>query len=308
LEGCRIALASVDWERVGEIDSQKSPVAELKRISAQVSALTPAARFCIEAALLDLIGKHRRQPAYRLINNKSRHTKAIPVSALLNSETPKAALEAARRALAQGIRTFKVKLRRASASEWNFDILKTLRRELGDDVELRADANGAFAPDEAPSLLHRLAQFRLEFVEEPTHLESMRSWTSAPVPLALDESLQSASHWRAAEALIRRGVCQYVILKPAALGGLTGALEVANWASALGARTVVTHMWDGPMGFAANATLALAVQSSGIACGLARHSGLEAWAGWRLPFLTGNAVIPTDMPGLGITSSGEATS
>jgi hypothetical protein len=66
-------------------------------------------------------------------------------------------------------------------------------------------------------------------------------------------------------------------------------------------------MWDGPIGFAANAALALALQRKGTACGLRGFSELNTWGEWHLPFLTDNAVVPTQLPGLGLAPASNRT-
>jgi L-alanine-DL-glutamate epimerase-like enolase superfamily enzyme len=62
-----------------------------------------------------------------------------------------------------------------------------------DEISLRVDANGAFAPKEAMGKLNRLAEFEIHSIEQPIrqgHWEEMaRLCAHSPVPVALDEEL-----------------------------------------------------------------------------------------------------------------------
>src|SRR5690606_5811008 len=70
---------------------------------------------------------------------------------------------------------------------------------------------------------------------------------------------------------------QFCILKPMALGGFSRALRWAQVAEELGARALVSHLFDGPVALDAAAALAFAVQEPGYAAGLGEHAGLFAF-------------------------------
>lgn len=299
LAQCGSALGGINWQSVGSLDLNKPTAVEIEAVLNRMGALPPAARFAVETALFDLSGKRLQLPMYRLLGS-SPVPQPVPLSALLDAETPKRALESARSAWDRGIRTLKVKLGPPALAEWNLDILKLLRGELGRELILRADANGRFESQDAERLVRRLVEISLEFLEEPCPFDSVAKWETSAIPLALDESLQDGRNWDRIDQLIRRGVCKFVVLKPAALGGAIRCLELSKRFEALGAHPLVTHMWDGPVGFAATASLALAMPSRAVACGLDGYSGMSRAGERNVPFLTANELVPSGLPGLGL--------
>jgi L-alanine-DL-glutamate epimerase-like enolase superfamily enzyme len=68
-----------------------------------------------------------------------------------------------------------------------------------------------------------------------------------------------------------------VVLKPMALGGILRCLEIARLAHERRLDVVVSHLFDGPLALAAAAVLALTAGTPGVAMGLDRHAGLDAW-------------------------------
>ena len=61
---------------------------------------------------------------------------------------------------------------------------------------------------------------------------------------------------------------------------------------------IVTHLFDGPVGHAAAAHLAISVQSGGPAAGLDAHEGLAAWPATRLAYLMHGSILPIASAGL----------
>jgi L-alanine-DL-glutamate epimerase-like enolase superfamily enzyme len=77
-------------------------------------------------------------------------------------------------------------------------------------------------------------------------------------------------------------------------------LGLAELARGLGLGVVVSHTFEGPVAWAAAACLALAVESPGLAAGLDRHAGLNAWPEVT-PATIGQAeIVPASAPGLGL--------
>lgn len=92
-------------------------------------------------------------------------------------------------------------------------------------VEIRLDANGAFAPDEVLEKLKELSRFEIHSIEQPIrakqqdHLQEICIQT--PIPIALDEELIGVDVTTEGLRLLEYIRPQYIILKPTLLGGLT---------------------------------------------------------------------------------------
>jgi o-succinylbenzoate synthase len=245
------------------------------------SVRSPAARFALESALVDLWSRRRGEPAWKLLarllgelHGASGEPAAAadagrPVAALLPADGGRA-LDHAERAFERGVRCFKAKTGVPRAWSDELATLRALRRRFP-EVRLRVDANQALSPAELWQRLPAFRELGLEWLEEPIpRFPEGIDW-EVGVPLALDESLQRTPPVPA-EAR-EHGVRAYV-LKPTTLGGFVRASELARDAVATKLDVVLSHAYEGPVGFSAVAALAVALGSARPPDGLDRHAGL----------------------------------
>src|SRR5213075_418562 len=107
-----------------------SPRDLLAAAAAALPPELPAARFALETVLLDRAGQRSGQPLWRLLSELipgPRTAEPVGLCALLPSADPAHALELARRGVAEGLRTFKLKLgpgRLAAPQEATLDLLR----------------------------------------------------------------------------------------------------------------------------------------------------------------------------------------
>jgi O-succinylbenzoate synthase len=162
------------------------------------------------------------------------------------------------------------------------DRVAAVRDALGPSGKIRVDANGAWSVDEAARVLGRLAEFGLEYAEQPCAtlgaLAALRRMTD--VPLAADESIRKASDPLAVRAA---GAADIVVLKVAPLGGVRRALAVA---AACELPVVVSSAVESSVGLAAGVALAAALPELRYDCGLATASMLTG-------DVTGRPLLPT---------------
>lgn len=119
-------------------------------------------------------------------------------------------------------------------------------------VELRLDANGAFAPEEALDRLDDLAPLNIAFVEQPI---SAGSWgvlaelcRHSPIPIGLDEELISIRTPDERDALLSTVRPQFLILKPALLGGFAASEAWIAEAEARNIRWIVNSLLESNIG------------------------------------------------------------
>lgn len=114
--------------------------------------------------------------------------------------------------------------------EREIELIKFIRTHFCPEVlELRLDANGAFSPTEAQEKLERLSKYAVHSIEQPI---KQRQWAEmaelcrvTPIAIALDEELIGISNQKEKRQLLSEIKPQYIILKPALCGGLSGADE-----------------------------------------------------------------------------------
>ena len=133
----------------------------------------------------------------------------------------------------QGLRYVKLKV----GEENDFETLSQARRELGEEVDLRVDANAAWNASEAIARLRELAPFRLSAVEQPVAKEDFeglgRVQEAVNIPVIADESLCTLAD---AQTLIRLKACQMFNIRLSKVGGISAALRIKNTAEAAGIR------------------------------------------------------------------------
>ncbi|MDY0780005.1 o-succinylbenzoate synthase [Tenacibaculum sp. IB213877] len=110
------------------------------------------------------------------------------------------------------------------------NLLKFIRSQFSaKDIELRVDANGAFAPSEALEKLQRLSEFDLHSIEQPIKQGQWQEMASlckkTPLPIALDEELIGVFSVTKKQELLQTINPQYIILKPSLVGGFGGSEE-----------------------------------------------------------------------------------
>lgn len=109
-------------------------------------------------------------------------------------------------------------------------ILQELRRKFSkEQLELRVDANGGFSIDEAGIVLQQLADLHIHSIEQPIKAGDWKGMAElcvqTPTPIALDEELIGITDLEEKKKLLETIKPQYIILKPALVGGFAGSDE-----------------------------------------------------------------------------------
>lgn len=149
--------------------------------------------------------------------------------------------------------------------------VRAVREALGPEGRIRVDANGAWNLDEAEHALHALAEFDLEYVEQPCAsldelAELRRRVRYMGIPIAADESVRKAAD---PLAVARAGAADLLIVKAQPLGGVRRALEIVAEA---GLPAVVSSALDTSVGLSMGLALAAALPGLEEDCGLGTAS------------------------------------
>lgn len=188
--------------------------------------LYPSIQFGVEQAFISLTSLD----AYTLF--PSAFTKGeigIPINGLIwmgEKSFMKAQIE---EKLKTGFSCIKLKIG-AIDFESELDLLKYIRDQFpASEIEIRVDANGAFAIPEALEKLKRLSDFELHSIEQPIKAgniaEMAELCVKSPLAIALDEELIGVSEFTKKEKIIKEIKPPYIILKPSLIGGYRGSDE-----------------------------------------------------------------------------------
>ncbi len=265
---------------------------------------TSTARAAIDLALHDLTARDAGvSVASWLAAKEGRSARAsLEVNALLTSRSPRDLADEARCAAAHGFRTLKLKVGVGSAAE-DVERVAAVRSAVAPELRIRADANGAWSPEQARRCLEALAPLDLEFVEQPVAAEDLaglaRVRRDASVPVAADESASSEASLR---RVLDAEAADVVMLKPAAIGGIARARAAAKLARSAGVLVVPTSFLDGAVGVLGALHLASSLPGPLLACGLATSALLESDLAPPPVPERGRLQVPPG-PGLGVVPS-----
>ena len=171
-----------------------------------------------------------------------------------------------------GCRTAKVKVaERGQTLADDVARVRAVREILGPEGRVRVDANMGWNVDEAEHAVHALAEYDLEYVEQPCatvpELADLRKRVKyMGVPIAADESVRKATD---PLAVARAGAADLIVIKAQPLGGVRRALDIVAEA---GLPAVVSSAIDTAIGLSQGAALAASLPSLDYDCGLGTAS------------------------------------
>jgi L-alanine-DL-glutamate epimerase-like enolase superfamily enzyme len=216
----------------------------------------PQAKAAVDCALHDLNAHALAVPLHRLFGGAVRDT--VPILRILAIKAPQEMAAQAQKLVDRGYRYLKIKVH--GHVEEDVARVAAIRQQVGADVHLTIDANQAYSPKDAVAALNRMAEHRIDLVEQPVAADDFEGLAlvtrSVPVTVEADEA---AASLRAVYELVARRAVDAVSLKIPKLGGLRNTLAAARLCEAAS----IKHR----LGAAVGSRL-LAAQALHLACAL----------------------------------------
>jgi L-Ala-D/L-Glu epimerase len=212
-EGVGEATPLPGWTESGDDCRAALEMADAVTDDALPGIDAPAARHGLSLALADLRARREGVSLVRWFGADP-GVESVAVNATIGDCSAGVAAERAIEAASDGFTTLKLKVGVRSVTE-DVERVREVREAVGNDVELRLDANGAWDREEARRALDAFSEFDPEYVEQPlsaTDLDGIEA-LETDVPIALDESLAGCGLDRCLE------VADVLVCKPMALGG-----------------------------------------------------------------------------------------
>jgi L-Ala-D/L-Glu epimerase / N-acetyl-D-glutamate racemase len=189
----------------------------------------PAAFCALETALLDAAGQTWNMPVSELIGPKLRTT--LEYSAVVPMLSPEKMGQLFQLVKSIGMRFIKLKV----GTDSDLETLQLARDALGNEVDIRVDANSAWTPAEAIDRLREMQPYRLSAVEQPVAkadfagLKQVRE--AIQIPVIADESLCNEDD---ARRLIDLQACQGFNIRLSKCGGPGTATRICQMAEKAG--------------------------------------------------------------------------
>jgi muconate cycloisomerase len=222
----------------------------------------PYAKAAIDFAFYDLTGRWLDLPVHKLLGGRLRTH--IPVTHSIGLISVAQAEIEATQVAAEGIKTIKIKI--GTDPQRDVEMVKAVRRAVGDDVELCVDANEGYrTPGEAITTFRQMEPYRIKYFEQPVMgIERMAEVARAiDTPVMADESA-----WNAHDAfqIAERRAAQIVSIYTTKPGGLYRAMEVSAVCRAAGIICNVNGSIETGVGNLANLHLAAAAPAVSLSC------------------------------------------
>ena len=196
-----------------------------------------SAKALIDNALWDLKGKLLGQPVWRLLGGST--PKPVPISSIVFGYTSVAAMakDAAKAVEEQGMRGFKVKTWKRSMED--VAVMREIRKAVGDDVFLYADANRVYTESEARRVFPHFADYDVKMVEDPCRYTSINDMArlahELPIPILADGWFETAVDVYNLARINAIGAVSVKINKT----GMTQALQLINICDKAGLQVVI---------------------------------------------------------------------
>ena len=186
----------------------------------------PSIQFGVEMAFLSLKSEN---PYLLFPSNFTNKTQSITINGLVWMGEAAFMKEQIEEKLEAGFNCIKLKIG-AIDFQKELELLQFIRNHFSaEKIEIRVDANGAFALNEALDKLKQLNQFQLHSIEQPIKKGNSKAMKdlceTTPFPIALDEELIGVFSFEEKEKLLQEIKPQYIILKPSFVGGFRGTQE-----------------------------------------------------------------------------------
>lgn len=276
-------LPGLHRESLAEVEAQTvSKLALIRHESTDAetmlsSELLPSVRCGLEMALISLRARQNgtmpsQSPQANVMPSH------LPLNALITGDST-AIVHRAEKAVREGYTTLKIKVGRASLEEDIVNV-RACREAVGNDIALRLDANRSWSLETALRLGEALHDCNIAYIEEP-----LKDWRGIPafheqtgISVALDEMLTSPDvSERAARTAIPSECLAGYVLKPSAIGSITGASNLASEAEARGLDAVVSSVFETGVALGFYAALAVSWNDGrSVACGLDTYKFLAA--------------------------------
>ena len=230
----------------------------------------PAAKHGVELALLNLLAQRQSISLAQLLVNHFGGTvrPSVAINAVLGAISPQLAAAKAQAYIHQGYRCLKIKVGTQDFAA-DFCRVKAVRSQVGNQIQIRIDANQGWTVETAIANLQKLADLDIEYVEQPVIASDLagmaRIKQSQSIPIAADEAVNNLAQL---QQVINAQAADLVILKPMAFGGILTAHHAAAIAIKSGLDIVVTTTIEGEIARQAALDLAAALPIQR-ACGLA---------------------------------------
>jgi muconate cycloisomerase len=195
---------------------------ELRRIletvgEQKIARKNPAAWCAVELACLDLWARYRNLPLWNFFKDEPLYDSFFYSAVIPLASDTQYLSEIIKLIKSNEMQFIKVKVADIATG---VEALRKVRKELGPDVDLRVDANGAFSPAAAIEFYRSVGTLNISAFEQPVPKEDLEGLKHVArfcdIPVIADESMYTDN---GVEYLINEKICSGVNVRISGCGG-----------------------------------------------------------------------------------------
>ncbi|ACA39113.1 dipeptide epimerase [Lysinibacillus sphaericus] len=214
----------------------------------------PSAKAALDIALYDLMGKITGQPVYQLIGGKAH--KELQVPRVISIKSPEEMAKDASEFVASGFRNIKIKV--GTNAELDIARIRAVREAIGDEVQLRVDANQGWNRMETLKVIRETIACHVDWYEQPVKAHDLRALKEiralSPCSIMVDEGVHNIYDL---VDVIEMRAADMLNIKLMKSGGIYPALALASLAEAAEMPCQVGSMVESAIATMAGAHLAI---------------------------------------------------
>lgn len=255
------------------------------------------AKGALVMAAYDLSGRALDTPVYNLLGGLVRDR--VPISWSLPIVDTDAVVDEGLKMIERGWRILKVKIGRPAAMD-DAAVVLDLREAVGDEIEIRADANQAYDVSTAIRVIRAMEEANPGFVEQPVHRDDILGMAEVRshvnVPIMADEGAETPEDMI---ALNRHRAADSASIYVIGTGGLDRSKRMASIAEACRMRGYLGGALESVIGASAGLHFAASSPAVDLGCEMTGQFLLRDDLGTEPLNVEDGAFVVPDGPGLG---------
>ncbi|MGY0287436.1 MAG: mandelate racemase/muconate lactonizing enzyme family protein [Candidatus Methanodesulfokora washburnensis] len=200
-----------------------------------------AAKLALEMAVIDLIGKRRKIPLWRMLGG---YREKIETDFTIGIKNPEEMAKDAVELVSRGFRILKLKV--GTSPEEDLARVKAVRDAVGNSIRIRIDANQGWSVKTAVKVLNEMQRYDVELAEQPVKWNDIEGMAEvrmmSPIPIMADESVHTPED---ALKVAMMEAADYINIKLTKAGGILKARRIAEISEAAGIPNMIGCMMEG---------------------------------------------------------------
>ena len=178
----------------------------------------------VDIAVWDLFLKTKKKPLHQLLNQTINQKILVYGTTGWLSLSEEKLIDECKKYAAIGVNAFKIRLGHPN----DYERVKAIRHELGENYTLMLDANQRYQVQEAIQVAKKMADLNIHWLEEPVGnnvKDSLAVTKNSPIPIAIGENVFTEKNFSVICKIKAAKILQPDIIR---CGGITGFFEIAK--------------------------------------------------------------------------------